>query len=409
MVLRSYDAARDREAVHRIWREVGWVEKGKEERMDRYVGCGRALVAEVAGAAESLVTSVPGSLRYLDEELPFSAITGVTTSRVARQQGLATRLTALALAADAAEGALVSGLGMFEQGFYDRLGFGTGGYEHWLAVDPADIRVPVRHRVPRRLPREEWRAAHAARLARRRGHGGVNLIPPEVTESEMTAGDDDFGLGYADAPGGELTHGFWCRVKDSESGPYSIEWMAYRTREQLLELLALLHSLGDQVRLIEVREPPGILLQDLIARPLQRRQATEKSRFENKMTALAYWQMRICDLPACLARTGMPCGEVRFNLKLTDPVERLLDTDAPWRGVGGDYLVGLGRISGAERGHDPTLPTLAASVGAFTRLWLGVRPAAGLAATDHLTGPPGLLEALDGALRIPDPHPDWDF
>ncbi len=28
-----------------------------------------------------------------------------------------------------ADGALVSGLGMFDQGFYNHLGFGTGGYE----------------------------------------------------------------------------------------------------------------------------------------------------------------------------------------------------------------------------------------------------------------------------------------
>jgi len=48
-------------------------------------------------------------------------------------------------------------------------------------------------------------------------------------------------------------------------------------------------------------------------------------------------------------------------------------------------------------------------VNAFTRMWLGARPATGLAVTDELTGPAALLEELDWALRLPEPKPDWDF
>jgi hypothetical protein len=48
-------------------------------------------------------------------------------------------------------------------------------------------------------------------------------------------------------------------------------------------------------------------------------------------------------------------------------------------------------------------------VGAFTRLWLGVRPASGLAITDDLCAPPALLDQLDRVLRLPEPKPDWDF
>ena len=33
MTFRNYDPNRDREAVHRIWREVGWLEK--DEKMER--------------------------------------------------------------------------------------------------------------------------------------------------------------------------------------------------------------------------------------------------------------------------------------------------------------------------------------------------------------------------------------
>jgi hypothetical protein len=173
--------------------------------------------------------------------------------------------------------------------------------------------------------------------------------------------------------------------------------------------MALLKSLGDQVRLVCMNEPPGIQLQDLIDRPFQLRVATEKSRFENAMRADAWWQMRVLDLPGCLARTRLPWADLRFNLRLTDPLETLLDDTEPWRGVAGDYRVTLAASSAAERGADPSLPTLTASVNVFTRLWLGVRPATGLAVTDELSGPPELLQQLDWTLRLPDPKPDWGF
>ena len=72
-------------------------------------------------------------------------------------------------------------------------------------------------------------------------------------------------------------------------------------------------------------------------------------------------------------------------------------------------MVALGPESSAEPGTDGTLPTLTASVGAFTRMWLGVLPATGLAVTDELEGPQELLEELDWALRLPQPRYDWGF
>jgi hypothetical protein len=100
---------------------------------------------------------------------------------------------------------------------------------------------------------------------------------------------------------------------------------------------------------------------------------------------------------------------VRFNLTLSDPIKQFLDDKARWRGISGDYVVTLGSSSGAEPGRDRKLPNLRASVGAFTRLWLGVRPATGLAMTDEISGRAELLERLDNALRVPEPKPDWDF
>ena len=90
-------------------------------------------------------------------------------------------------------------------------------------------------------------------------------------------------------------------------------------------------------------------------------------------------------------------------------IERFLPDTTPWRGTSGDYVVTIGAASGAETGHDRTLPTLTASVGAFSRLWLGVRSATSLSITDDLQAPPELLQALDAVIRLPAPHPDWDF
>jgi len=410
MTLREYNPKSDKEAVHRIWREIGWIDDKKdEEAMDVFLDGSRTLVAELNGEAECMVNLTSGTIRYLSEELPLSGVTGVTTSRVARKLGLASRLTAHAVARDAADGAVISLVGVFEQGYYNQLGFGNGSYEHRCAFDPTQLTVSAKPRVPKRISSDSWKVVHASRLARLRGHGACNLEAPQFTRAEMLWSENGFGLGYADGKDGELTHHFWCSAKDVENGPYRVGWLSYRTREEFLELLALLKSFGDQVRLVKLREPSGIQLQDFLKQPHKMRQVSEKSKYESKITASAYWQARICDLPGCLDRTQLSGESVRFNLILSDPIEQFLTGDAPWRGIAGEYVLTLGPTSSAEPGRDPSLPTLSASVGAFTRLWLGVRPATGLAWTDTLSGPQDLLDRLDRVLHLPDPKPDWDF
>jgi len=410
MKFRYYNREKDQDAVHRILREVGWLEKDKthQEALDLFLKCGKAHIAELYGEAECLVNTSPGNLLYLDEELQFAGVMLVTTSRVARKQGIASRLAARAIADDAADGALICGLGMFEQGFYNRLGFGTGSYLHILAFDPAQLRVNVQARVPRRVTVDDWMRVHASRLARARGHGSLNFDSPEISRAEMIWTKDGFGLGYYDGPNGELSHHIWLSATGAH-GPYTVQWMSYRTPEQFLELMALIRNMGDQVRLVKMHEPPGIQLQDMLVQPFRWRQLTDKSQYESYARATAYWQMRICDLPACLEQTHLRRDEVRLNLHLTDPIESYLDENVPWRGIAGDYVVTLGPSSSAEAGVDSTLPTLAASVGAFTRMWLGVLPATGLAITDELSGPRELLERLDWLLRLPEPNPDWEL
>jgi GNAT superfamily N-acetyltransferase len=406
---RTYESPADRTFAHRIWREIGWMEKDQELGVDALVEAGSAMVAELAGEPECLVTRAPGEIRYLDRDLPFACLTSVTTSRIARKQGLAAKLTARAIAEAAAEGALVAGLSMFEQGFYNQLGFGTGGYEHRLALDPSQLALPVQHRVPRRLDTPDLSEVHSLRLRRLRGHGSCNLFPAGITKADTLLYQNVAGLGYHDGPEGALSHCLWFSTKELEHGPYEVIALIYQSWVQMLELLALIKSFGDQIRLVRLREPAGLQLQDLLERPFYRRAVSQKSSFAVGIQADAYWQMRICDLPACLAMTTLPIPELRFNLVLTDPIGRYLDHDAPWRGISGSYRLALGSHSSAELGIDENLSTMTASVGAFTRMWLGVLPASGLSVTDDLSGPPGLLSALDTALRLPRPSPDWDF
>jgi hypothetical protein len=409
-MIRAYNPDTDRDAVLRIWRECGWLGSSTDpEPWLAFMAAGAAMVAELGGEAECLVLTMPGTVRHLADDLALCAVTGVTTSRIARKQRLARRVLAEALAANVAQGAQVAGLGMFEQGYYNTLGFGTGGYEHWISFDPAHLKVDVEPRVPLRLGLADSERMHAARLARRRGHGATNLTPSAATHAAMCE-EPGFGLGYADGPDGAVTHHVWIHAEDmAEHGPYRVKWLAWQEPAQFLELMALIKSLGDQVRRVDVHEPQGIQMQDLVDRPFRHYIATARSKYEARVQAEANWQVRILDLPGCLARTRLPWADLRFGLRLTDPIADHLPEDAPWRGVAGSYVVTLGPTCHIEPGADAALPTLEASVNAFTRLWLGVRPAAGLAVTDQLRGPESLLAALDFAFRLPDPRPDWDY
>ncbi|MFX1251734.1 MAG: GNAT family N-acetyltransferase [Promethearchaeota archaeon] len=408
---RSYDPKKDKDAFYRIWREVGWLEKEKQKEsiMNNYIECGRALVAEINGEAECIVNSAPGTINYLNEKLTFSGVTGTTTSRIARKRGLATRLIAQLVAEDTKGGIQVCGLGMFEQGFYNQIGFGTGSYVNVFKFDPSTINVNRKARIPKRLTTDDWEKLHNARLNRLSRHGACNFLPPVVTQVQMRWGKNNFGLGYED-DNKRLTHYFWCECENIESGPYYISCIIFQNWEQFLEIMALIKSLGDRVRLVIIKEPPGIQLQDLLQTPFKYRQITKGSKFESNMQGSAYWQVRMCDLQGCLAKTHLKGEEtVRFNLKLMDPIERYLDKDTEWRGLSGEYIITLGASSEAEKGKDQLLPTLKASLGAFTRMWLGVCPATGLTATDELSGPLNLLEKLDWRLRLPVPRLDWDF
>ncbi len=412
MTIRTYDKNRDEQAVIRIWEETRWIDRGDEDDAAHLRGMldgSRALVGELDGEAECVTISSPASIRHLSKDIPLGIVAAVTTSPRGRRAGLASRATAALVQQDAEAGRLVSALGMFEQGFYTRLGFGNGPSELRWSIDPSMLTVEASARTPCRITSEHSGDVHAAMRERALRHGGVRILGEAHTRADMGWTESPLGLGYRDG-NGELTHFFWGEMKD-ENGPYEIIAIAWREPEQLQELLALLRSFGDQAYRVKLLEPAGIHLQDIIARPLRESGTSEGGQWRKGAEAEAWWQARINDLAACLRHTSLPQpgAPLVFNLHLDDPIERFLPSKSAWQGTGGDFIVQLGAESHAEPGNRRGLPSLRAGVGGFTRLWLGCAEASAIAAAGQIEASRQLLDDLEATLRLPIPRTGCEF
>ena len=407
---RAYEPERDAKAIIRIWQEVGWLKDDAKEiaaLMD-VLQIGSVDVATLDDTAECVTQWTSGSLRYQDETLALGAVLAVTTSHIARKLGFAKGLTARSLAQQYEQGMEVSALGMFDQGFYDKLGYGTGTSENRIQFDPATLTVEYPFRPPTRLRLDQHQELHQALSQRQMFHGSIVLEPAAVIQSLMRWTEKPFGLGYFDGPGETLSHFIWGST-EGEHGPYEIYAHAYQGKEQLLELLALIKSLADQVSSFKMREPGEIQFQDLLKQPFRTRRQSQGGSHAQSFHAAAYWQLRILNLESCLAKTHCPGPGVSFNLTLTDPVAELLEGDTRWSGLAGDWCIHLGEESSARAGTEAGLPQMQATINAFSRMWFGVRSASSLAVTDVLEAEPELLHSLDSVLRLPRPHFGWDF
>jgi len=409
-VPRPFDRDRDRSDLIRIWGDVGW-KKGQpdfERGIDAYMGACDTIVEDHDGVMEVGASRTPGVLHVQGNTLPMVIIAGVYAGVVCRQGGHASTLTALQVAAGVADGAAVATLGIFDQGFYDRLGFGSGPYVRRMTIEPTSLKVAKLDRSPVRLSVDDAAEMHACRLGRRRMHGMVDITDARLTELECCEAPGH-GLGFRSADG-EMTHALWiCVDENAGDGPWSVRWMAWSTRAQLHELLGVIRSFADQISGVRIADPPGVQLQDLVDRPFAWLRRTRGGENYGKPTSIAYQQHRICDVPACMAALSLPGESLSFNLQLHDPIERFLPQDAPWRGCAGDWTVTLGDTCSAMAGRAEGLPVLEASVNAFTRLWLGARSAEALALTDELHGDDDLLGALTARWLLPEPAADWDY
>ena len=261
-MIRPYKQA-DLDHCLRIFREIGWVD-GKDHDKDVFnasIDGANPLVAELHGEVEVFVVTRTGACKYQHADIPFSAVTGVATSRVARQQGLASAVTARAIATSAENGAAMSMLGMFDQGYYEKFGYGSTIYHRISTFDPASLLVPRLTRSPIRLCKEDATSMHNCRNRRRRYHGGCTLDGAGETAATMIEQDEGaFGLGFNDDDG-VLSHFMWIKPR-GEHGPYSVWFTGWETHEQLIELLSVLKSLSDQVHGVRMTDPPRLQLQD---------------------------------------------------------------------------------------------------------------------------------------------------
>lgn len=411
MTIRPYNASKDLTAVTRLWEEIAWIDRDDEddaEYLKVFLAGSNALVAEMHGEAECLVASCPGSILHLATEVPMTVIAAVTTSLIARKQGLASRTTARAIAEGAEAGHATAALGMFEQGYYTRLGFGNSAYEQIARFNPSSLNVSVDFPAPVRLSQKDAADMHQALMQRWRGHGSVQVIPPEHFQAETGWTEDPVGLGFRD-DNGELTHFIWGSSK-GENGPFRISAMAYRNRQQLLELMALIKSLGNQLLLVRLVETQHLQMQDLLNEPFKAQNKTEGGKYPESIRSEAWWQLRINDLASCIGAMRLPDRPtLSLNLSVEDPITRYLDSGQGWQGIGGDYTLHLGASSEASPGHSKGLPLLKASTSGISRLWLGAASANRLATSSEIDADQELLDKLDSSLSLPLPHPGWEF
>ncbi len=407
-MIRPYEP-KDKAHCLRILREVGWME-GKDidkDVFDGYVSDTKSLVTEQDGEVEVLVLTRSGQVMYLNTDLPMSAVTGVLTGRVARMKGHALKTTALGIAHSAMDGAAVSMLGMFDQGYYNKLGFGTLGYHRSSTIDPANLKVPKLSRAPKRLTKEGAKKIHSCRRNRKRVHGGCNLDGIGSTACELAWIENSFGLGFENYKG-DLTHFVWLKPK-GEHGPYYCWCYAWQTPEQLVELFSVLKSLSDQVHGVRLSEPAGFQLQDFLERPFATLRSRKGSDFDGSPRTKACTQCRILNVATCIGAMRLQGESVTFQLSLTDPIAQYLPEDCSWQGTAGDWIVTFGESSSAVKGKDDSLPLLSCAINDLSRLWIGAATAQALATVGTLEASLELISAIDSIVHLPPPFEDWDF
>jgi len=409
MKFRKYDREKDKKEAQRIWIECGWIEDDEKDKkaFDIFTASSNCGVVDLNGSPECMIVTSPGKMKYEDSYLSLSAGSAVTVSRVLRKQGAAPRLLASMLIEDINNGADVAGLGMFEQGFYNRLGFATMGYEHWYSFDPAKLKVFKNGGIPLRITTDDFKETHRCYSEGRKLHGFVTLDPPELMHGDMLWCKNGFGLGYK--TDGKLSHYLWLSTDDVEEGPYDVRWMAFKTGDQFLELLGIIKTLEEQVRTIRMKEPALIQLQDFIDKPFQLQTISRKSKFESRMRSIAYQQLRICNMENCINAVQFEGKPFSFNLTLSDPINDFLSEDNQFGECTGDFTVSIGNDSTVSRGLTKGLPLINGSINGFTRLWIGILPASTIGMVENLEIDESLVENLEKAFYRPDVRSDWDY
>ena len=162
-----YDEDLHRAGAQLVWHDCGWSDKVDEcELLDTFFKLGPSWVGIRDETVQSIVHTAAATIRYQETDIPLQAVTGVTTALQARRGGLAAKTLGHAMAAGVANGAIVSALGIFDQGYYDRLGYGSLDIMRFIRFDPKDIRGAAIHRSPHRFSESDIEDIHNARSRR---------------------------------------------------------------------------------------------------------------------------------------------------------------------------------------------------------------------------------------------------
>lgn len=409
MIFREYHKDRDRDAIVRIWLECGWIEDEKKDKLalDYFTSGSNCQVIETDGSAECLIILSSGKMKFGPKDLTLAAISSVTVSRILRKQGATPKLMASMIRDEIKKGTTIAGLGMFEQGFYNRLGFATMAYENWYSFDPAKLKIYKKGQPPVRITNEDYSDAFQCYSHASKHQGFVSLDPPGLFRAEMMWTKHGFGLGYK--KNGKLSHYLWMGTEDSEKGPYTVHWMAYSSWNQFLELMGIIKSLEEQVRTIRMKEPVYIQLQDFIEKPFQLQTITKDSQFESSIKAAAYQQLRICNLESAIGAVTYKGKPFSFNITLSDPINNYLDNEDTILNCQGDFTISIGEKSNIVRGHNNDLPLVKGTINGFSRLWIGVLPARTIGLVEDIQIDPSLIQKLERAFYNRDVRSGWDY
>lgn len=409
MHIRKLELESDLDSMVRIWQEVGWISREEKEAVKTLFQAGDGYAADLEDKLEATLLSLPADMKYGEDLLALQALSGLVVSPRARRQGLAGRLMTQVLEEAVRSGQALSALVMFEQGFYDGLGFGLGGYRNIFTFDPDLLDVEMEAGIPERLTAGDWGPIHRALEERCRAHCGLNITSADFIKAEMEWDKGEgYGLGFRDGEG-KISHFVWLWRRGDAHGPLMVKFLAWQTQDQLLELLSLISSLGDQIHAVQMSEPHSLRLRDFITYPHKQERITAESKYSYKSRVEAPWQLKILDLERCVNALSLEGIELEFNLELDDPLLEHVDSDSP-AVITGDYSLKLGVQSDLKQGEVQGLPTLSASIDAFTRLWLGAASPLELSASSMFSAPPGLLEELEQAFRrLPEPNLELYF
>ncbi len=417
--IRKMNPAEDVDAIVRLFRHAGWVsgstkdlfEKGSQHKKIVSGFCEEAegYVAVHDKRIESYAQSHQGTIRQTDVTLPLCAVTGVICSYILRKQRATSRLLAHLLVQRACAGDAIAMLGVFDQGYYDRLGFGTNPYEYEFYIDPRTLQVDGPVRPPQEFSVKDVERIYHSRRKAHRIHGTCTVDSMAMLRGEMIFHDEKNGfiLGYTNDEG-EITHHVFGTL-EGEHGPAYIPWMVYQTPEQLVELLCLIKGLSDQFYNFLIVQPPQIQLQDFLREPFRSVALSEGGKFAVKTEAYGFSQLRILDLEKTIGATHLSGETVSFNIQIDDPIRGLIPEEAAWRGLSGTYTVHLGEESSISSGTDNRYETVHMSINDFSRMIHGSVSPLKLKFMQKLDGSESLTQKLTRVLHLPEPHPFWLF